>query len=204
MGALNRGKPLARGAGLARTGSLARGASIPRTGKVKARRDPRETHDGCDWGCPCPRGRAREYAIFPDADLSFPEWEVITQMLLTRSGGRCEVCGKPFRPGVSEPNRHHRRSRGKGGTDDPAINGLANLLLVGAGPNARLGGVSACHGWIEHHRTEAEARGLIVTWGSYTAGGVPPEVSAPVTLHSGRRVLLDPLTARYVEAPAAA
>jgi hypothetical protein len=173
---------------------------MKRGGPVKARRDARASHE-CGWDCPCPAGRARTWATFPRADLVEAEWDYLTQLLLQRSGRRCEICGVRFEPGRHEENRHHRRGRGKGGTDDPAINGLANLLLICAGRNARLGGVSGCHGEIGLRPDWARERGLVVPWGAYTGEDEPPEVSAPVTLASGRRVLLDPLAPFYADAP---
>ena len=164
-------------------------------------RAPRTVHADCGWGCDCATGRARNWAVFPYADLNADQWEYLTGLLMARSGGRCEACGLPFEPGVREPNRHHRRARSMGGTDDPCVNGLANLLLVCAGPAepaAASDRRTSLHGWIEHHPDDAQARGLLVPWGAYVGDGSrPPEIDVPVTLFSGRRVWLDPHDTRY-------
>lgn len=131
-------------------------------------------------------------APFPKAELTGPEWEHLTQLLLARCGGRCEGCGQPFVPGKREANRHHRRGRKMGGTNRPDTHSLANLLMLCAGFSARLGGVLGCHGRVDADRGWAEARGLIVPEGE--AG--PAEV--PLVLPSGRRVLLDPLSPFYL------
>lgn len=74
-----------------------------------------------------------------------------TALLLERSGGICECCG--HRPGS---NRHHRRSRGMGGDKRPGTDSISNLLLV-CGT-----GAMGCHGWLETHREESYASGLLV------------------------------------------
>jgi hypothetical protein len=153
----------------------------------------RVPQDDCACG-DCPTCQAREWAPFPRPELSWEEWEWITQLLMVRSGGLCEGCGKPFGADL-QPSRHHRRARKAGGTSDPTINGLSNLLLLCGGD---LAGVTGDHGFVEHNRAWAEVNGLIVRQGGYLAGGgKPPEVDEPVTLRSGRRVLLDPLYPAY-------
>lgn len=47
---------------------------------------------------------------------------------------------------------HHRKPRGAGGTSDPAINGMANLVWV----------CQSCHSYIESHRNYAYADGWLV------------------------------------------
>lgn len=74
-----------------------------------------------------------------------------------------------------------------GGSSDPAVNGPARLLLV-CGT-----GVDGCHGFIESHRTSAEAEGWLVRRPTDPA-------TVPVTVFAGgdadlahtfsRRVLL--------------
>lgn len=65
-----------------------------------------------------------------------------------------------------------------GGTSDPAINYLSNLLWV-CGT-----GTTGCHGYMESYRTEACAKGWLV------GDGQDPAL-VPVLLWDRRRVLLD-------------
>lgn len=74
----------------------------------------------------------------------------VRALVAARDGRKCVRCGKPA------TNTHHRTPRGAGGSTDPAIHSPANLLSVCGS------GVTGCHGWIESHRREAEARGWIV------------------------------------------
>lgn len=51
---------------------------------------------------------------------------------------------------------HHRKPRGAGGTSDPRIGSIANLLvLCGTG-------VTGCHGWVESRRAMAEDLGYLI------------------------------------------
>lgn len=71
--------------------------------------------------------------------------------------GRCARCGRAGAFGALPLNTHHRRPRGMGGTKRGDANGLANLLtLCGSG-------TTGCHGWVESHRAEARAAGLLVS-----------------------------------------
>jgi 5-methylcytosine-specific restriction protein A len=118
-------------------------------------------------------------------------WQHLTTMLAIRSGSRCEGCGQPFTPGKVEPSRHHRLPGKMGGREyNPAHDTLPNLLLLCGG---RLAGVLGCHGRTESYRTEAYARGFLVREGQDPA-------TVPVTLWSGRIVLLDPYVG-YVNPP---
>lgn len=118
-------------------------------------------------------------------------WDEITLRLLVRSGGLCEartadcLAGPDGRVSdrpdgrVVRVSRHHRLPRGMGGSRGDGVHCLARLVLVCGD------GVSGCHGHIERHREAAYGRGLLVRRGD------DPAV-VPVTLWSGRRVLLDP------------
>lgn len=128
-------------------------------------------------GCRC--GRAWSPSTAED-------WRFIRHLLATRSGQRCEVCGGRL-SAVVEPTVHHRQPRGKGGTSRSDVHNLSNLLLLCGGA---MGGIAGCHGWAEANRSDAEARGLIVRHGLESA-------DVAVTLHSGRRVLLDPVSPFY-------
>ena len=75
-----------------------------------------------------------------------------------RDGYRCIRC----RAAAGENgalNLHHRQARGQGGSRDPLSASPANLLtLCGSG-------TTGCHGWVEFHRSQAEALGFIVRHG---------------------------------------
>ena len=69
-----------------------------------------------------------------------------------RDGYRCVVCGTAF-----NPQMHHRLPRGMGGSSRrPEIHSPANLLTLCADH----------HAWVENHRTEALAAGLLVLRGT--------------------------------------
>lgn len=73
-------------------------------------------------------------------------WETYANpLLMQRSGGRCEHCGRRPNPGQGF-ERHHRVRRRDGGDR------LANLLLL----------LPSCHTYITEHPTEAKANGWIV------------------------------------------
>lgn len=110
------------------------------------------------------------------------EWGMIRHLLACRSDGACELCGRRVdrSGGVTGGTVHHRDARGMGGTNNPAINDLCNLLLLCGG---RLGGVVGCHGYTEHNRERAYEQGWLVR------DGTDP-VTVPVVLHNGARVRL--------------
>jgi hypothetical protein len=74
--------------------------------------------------------------------------------VLARDNEACVCCGQnvtyiPY-------SIHHRKPRQMGGTNDPRINGMANLLtLCGTG-------TTGCHGYIESHRDEARETGYLL------------------------------------------
>lgn len=77
--------------------------------------------------------------------------------LWERAGGRCEVCGK--RLDVGAPfSRHHRLPRRMGGTSNPAINTLPNLLLLCGSATTPEG----CHQEIEVMRSVAYGFGYLL------------------------------------------
>jgi hypothetical protein len=118
-------------------------------------------------------------------------WSHLTSALAIRSGSRCEWCWEPFVPGVREPSRHHRLGGQMGGRKhNPDHDTLPNLMLLCGG---RLAGVMGCHGYITAHPAAAYTRGYLVRSGTDPA-------AVPVTLPSGRRVLLDAY-GRYEPAP---
>lgn len=67
--------------------------------------------------------------------------------------GRCIGCG------ATNLTAQHRRRRGMGGSRDPLISTPANgVPLCGHG-------TAGCHGWTEHHPTEAALMGWALTDG---------------------------------------
>lgn len=82
----------------------------------------------------------------------------VREAVLGRAGGVCEHCGDPF-DSVFGLSVHHRHPRGMGGTSRGWVNRPANLLAVCGS------GTTACHGWIESHRTDALDRGLLLRSG---------------------------------------
>lgn len=133
-------------------------------------------------------------ALFEAAQLARQEWETVQTFLLTRAGGRCEAAtpwciapgGELHRLSREQVSVHHRRPRGAGGTTRTGTHSLANLLLV-CGT-----GTTGCHGWIEHHRAAAEARGLLVRH------GLADPAETVVVLPGGRRVRLHPSVPAYL------
>lgn len=80
--------------------------------------------------------------------------EKVRAAVWTRSLFCCERCGRHTPSG--EGGIHHRRPRGMGGTRNPVINRVSNLMwLCGSG-------TTGCHGWVESHRAEAVESGWIV------------------------------------------
>jgi 5-methylcytosine-specific restriction protein A len=98
------------------------------------------------------------------------------QLVAERSGGYCERCGRALAAAVPM-SVHHRKPRRAGGTSDPAVNAVSNLVAVCGS------GVTFCHGEIESRRSEAYADGWLLH-----AGQDPAEV--PVRLRGGPLVLL--------------
>ncbi len=132
-----------------------------------------------------------------DNHLSGAEWESVQHVLNVRTGSRCECCGGSLY-GVprEQVEIQHRRAQGMGGTDLAEANNLANLLLLHG----------FCHRWVESRPSDprgrpyldlARVRGLWVPH-DYDDGVPVPVEAYPLVLHSGRRVLLDPVNAPYL------
>ena len=97
----------------------------------------------------------------------------------------CEACGRHLgRPGGQV---HHLIDRGIGGCKDPAVNGAANAALLCGDP------FSGCHGLATAFDAGIGKRGF------WLGHGADP-LRAPMTLHTGRRVLRTP-DGRYLDAP---
>lgn len=59
---------------------------------------------------------------------SAPNWRKITDLLWTRSEGRCEISGRPLDRETFD--RHHRRPKSMGGTYRPLTDSPCNLLAL--------------------------------------------------------------------------
>ena len=71
----------------------------------------------------------------------------------------CFRCRRPLRfegRGIGW-SAHHRKPRGSGGTSNPAIASITNLLVLCGS------GTTGCHGWVESHRAKAEEIGYLVS-----------------------------------------
>jgi hypothetical protein len=55
-------------------------------------------------------------------------WDKLSEALWKRSGGFCEVSGRPLH--FETFDRHHRRPRGMGGTSQPMTDSLPNLIAL--------------------------------------------------------------------------
>ena len=86
------------------------------------------------------------------------------EILLARSGGRCDMCGIA----VQHPHFHHRRARGMGGSGRDSTAGAENGLVLHP----------ACHDKVESHRDIAHYFGWLVRQSSE-----PSE--EPVKMHDG-------------------
>lgn len=85
----------------------------------------------------------------------------VVSLILDRAHMQCEVgyvCGGRYLGGHRgrQWSVHHRRSRGMGGSSNPAINLPANLLAVCGS------GTTGCHGFIEANRVWAHELGLLL------------------------------------------
>lgn len=143
---------------------------------------PGEVH--ADLVCTCGSGRMQ----------GATNWETVEQGLMLRSGSRCEIQSPECLAGprgtlttIRDRYRrsiHHRRPRGMGGTRRADVDSYAALV------NTCGHGTIGCHWYAESNRTWALARGLLVP--NNGAGDAVDPAAVPLTLPSGRRVLLDP------------
>jgi hypothetical protein len=111
--------------------------------------------------------RAVQAARRPRPDTG-PSQEV-RELVIARSYGRCEHCGRKLRSAgqwIDEHSFHHRRPRGMGGTNRPETNGAANLLLLCGS------GTTGCHGLIEAGRAMAHESGQLL-WQTQDPAEVP-------------------------------
>ena len=125
----------------------------------------------------------------PKYDGSFSRGTV--QSIWDRDGGRCAWCGTPV-AGERGLNWsvHHRQPRGMGGTAEAYVGRASNgVLLHGSG-------TTACHGYLEAHRQEAEDKGFLVS-----RNGVerPANVAIEHAVHGRCRLNDDGTVTRGVE-----
>ena len=85
----------------------------------------------------------------------------VVALVLDRARMQCEIghtCGGKYLAGDRGQHwsLHHRRSRGMGGTSNPAINLPANLLAACGS------GTTGCHGFVESNRLWALDLGLLI------------------------------------------
>lgn len=170
-----------------------------------------------DWRCPacggadpyaaatntdvCGCGQDWGLAPFPRAKLNQAEWDHLFTLLLTRSGGQCEArtpyCqapgGRILGMRREQISIHHRQPRGMGGTSRLTAHSLAVLMIICGN------GVTGCHGYLESQRDWALRNGFLVPLPApdRSTDATNPAL-VPITLYSGRRVCLDPLSPFYV------
>lgn len=97
-------------------------------------------------------------------------------LLWERAKGRCEICGRDVNG--SPFSRHHRSPRRMGGSSQPWINSIENLLLL-CGTATTPGG---CHQAVEANRAQAVEAGWLVPLG-YHPAEVPVLIRPAVSFH---------------------
>lgn len=124
---------------------------------------PRRTH--------IPRGSGlRRTQAKPKSRKSTGPTATTREVVWSRAGGRCELCGGSL-AGMVGFSVHHRLPRRMGGSSRPELNTPANLILLCGS------GTTGCHGRIESHREQAYAEGLLLHDGADPA-------AVPVLLHT--------------------
>lgn len=89
-------------------------------------------------------------------------WVAAKRVVAARDGGNCLRCLGPA------TDVHHRLVKGMGGSKDPLVAGLANLVSL----------CRICHDWVHAHPGEAYKAGWLVLRGT-----VPGD--APIRLNAG-------------------
>jgi len=74
--------------------------------------------------------------------------EKTRNIVVERAKGNCELCGSA----VNNPNLHHRKPRGMGGTKNPASCSPSNAMFLHF----------QCHEWVESNRTKSYEMGYLV------------------------------------------
>lgn len=98
------------------------------------------------------------------------DWANANPLLMARSNGCCEHCGRPLNGRVE---RHHRQRRQVGGDR------LSNILML----------LPEHHAYLTEHPEEARANGWVVS--SHGPDGAPDPATVPVRLPDGYLWLLD-------------
>lgn len=110
------------------------------------------------------------------------------ETVLTRDDNTCQWCGTRLNPAHGRYSLQHRRARGMGGSKHARANAPEVLVLV-CGSATTL-----CHGHIESHPEEAEARG-------FRLRGIADAAETPVIDHNGDTWYLYPEGHRSMFAP---
>lgn len=110
--------------------------------------------------------------------------DAVIDLIFERAQSRCELCGVGIHRHEGRGywwSVHHREPKGMGGAARSPYLGLASngLLLCGSG-------TTGCHGWVEAHRDDALALGLLVL----RNGALRPE-EVPVHTYLRGKVLHD-------------
>jgi hypothetical protein len=105
---------------------------------------------------PMPRGNGiRRTSAKPKPRKATGPTRTTREVVWTRAGGRCELCGGSL-AGMLGFSVHHRLPRRMGGSSRPELNTPANLILLCGS------GTTGCHGRIEANREQAYADGLLL------------------------------------------
>jgi hypothetical protein len=108
----------------------------------------------------------------------------VVSLAWVREFARCFRCGAALRwdeRGFGW-SAHHRKPRGMGGSSNPKLGEVSNLLILCGS------GTSGCHGWVESNRSEAGSLGYLIPVAA-TAPELDPDV-VPVVRINGSLVRL--------------
>lgn len=114
------------------------------------------------------------------------------EIVWTRAGGRCELCGGSL-AGMVGFSVHHRLPRRMGGSSRPELNTPANLIVLCGS------GTTGCHGRIESNREQAYTDGLLLHDGQDPTS-VPVMLTNP-TRSAWPQVLWLTVDGTYTEEP---
>lgn len=97
----------------------------------------------------------------PHPDDPEVNWDTAKRLCAARDGGKCVRClGEAV-------DVHHRRVRGMGGSSDPDITGMANLVSL----------CRICHDHVHANPAESYETGFLVKTG-YDPAGVPLKIGS--------------------------
>lgn len=137
--------------------------------------------------------RPREVKPSPRRRKDTGPTQTTRDMVWTRAGGRCEVCGGSL-AGVTGFSVHHRHPRRMGGSRRPELNTAANLLVVCGS------GTTGCHGRIESNRERAHEDGLLLHDGE-SPERVPVMIPNPLDPSQWPRLVWLTVDGTYTEEP---